>query len=146
MLAVLYQYLFTAVILYLYPYTTSWYPFTGYRIHAALLLSHLPPPSAASRSILSVRLPLYRPPSSDPGRLLSRRLRSAEAELVDLLEALWESQRTACRAEALRQLGQTLSETGATAEQLEGEMCDGGGAREVGRGGVRVMASWVGDT
>ena len=82
-----------------------------------------------------------RPPPADPARLTSRRLRFAEAELADLLLALWESQRAACRTEVLRQ---PLGRTGATAEQLEGEaggVTGGEGSREgvgqlgTGRGG-----------
>ena len=49
-------------------------------------------PRPVSRPVLSVRLPLYRSPPADPARLASRRLRSAEAELADLLQTLWESQ------------------------------------------------------
>ena len=81
--------------------------------------------------------------TGDPARLTSRRLRSAEAELADLLQTLWESQRAACRADVL-QLGKPLGRTGATAEQLEGEaggVTGGEGSREgvgqlgLGRGG-----------
>ena len=77
-------------------------------------------------------------------RLTSRRLCSAEAELADLLQTLWESQRTVCRAEVLLQLGEPLGRTGATAEQLEGEVggvTGGEGSRE----GVGQLGSGRGD-
>ena len=63
---------------------------------------------------------------------------------MNLLQTLWESQRAACRAEVLLQLGEPLGRTGATAEQLEGEaggVTGGEGSRE----GVGQLRSRRGD-
>ncbi|KAF0299447.1 hypothetical protein FJT64_027790 [Amphibalanus amphitrite] len=70
------------------------------------------------RPLLSVQLPLYRPPPA----LLSRRLRCAEAELLELLQALWQQQRADRRAAALRRLRHTLANTAVPADRLE-ECC-----------------------